>query len=396
MSSASDYDSVIVGGGALGSCAAENLAADHDVLLLEKGQTIDNASARAAAFVTDWWYFLGREYVPGAIEIQREYFENLDGTGLFETYSHPYVALIGDNGNRLRSDDENRRLKEIAGKIDDVSHYSDRELKERWPGLINLEGISGGVVDERSVTIDPVHFLSATKAKAEEKGAEFRTQTEVTSIITDEGSAVGVEIEGDSDPVYADNVIVAAGTHTDKLVSDFVDLPVFPFVIAGVPIRHQRESELPDDMPIVADEEMMIGPDSHGNLTSGIEIWIDGPDDIPETLPEKDLKESAAHFPELLNGFDDVRQMMNRPYKCPEGITITPDQLPVVDALDQPDGLIVADGSRGGVSMGPVIAEAIRSILTGSETPFDLGDFEVDRFDPDLSEADVPFVADSS
>lgn len=390
MTQSDEHDVVIVGAGAIGTCAAMNLAEDHDVLVLDKGDMTDNATGQADAFISDWWFFLGREYVPGAIEVMREFFYDLDGTELFEYNHHPYIALIGEGDNRMKSEEEVERLVEYSAKAEDISYYSAEELEERWPGVINLEGFEGGVVDEGAGSVDPVHYVEAMRSKAEERGAEFRLHTEVSEVVSQNGAVEGVRLAEDGSTIEADNVIVAAGAYTKDLVSEYVDLPVRLFAIYST--RLKPDFEFPDDMPIVADEVMLTGPTATGNFNVDTEFWLEGPDDNPDQIPEQAIYDKALHIPELLVDGDDLRIIDDEIYHCPNGITVTPDQVPIVDSLDDPSGLIIADGSRGGVSHAPVIAVALRSILTGSDAPFSLDHFALDRFDEDLDEFDIPFV----
>jgi glycine/D-amino acid oxidase-like deaminating enzyme len=390
MTQSKDHDVVIVGAGAIGTCAAMNLAEDHDVLVLDKGDMTDNASGQADAFISDWWFFLGRQYVPGAIEVMREFFDDLDGTKLFEYNHHPYVALIGEEGNRMKSEEEVERLVEYSENAEGINYYTAEELEERWPGVINLEGFEGGVVDEGAGSVDPMHYVEAMKHKAEQRGAEFRLHTEVSEIVSQNGAVEGVKLAEDGSTIQADNVIVAAGAYTQYLVSEYVDLPVRLFAIYSA--RLEPDFEVPDEMPIVADEIMLTGPTATGKFNVDTEFWLEGPDDNPDQIPEEKILDKALHIPSLLNDGDDLRIIDDEIYHCPDGITTTPDQVPVVDSLDTPSGLIVADGSRGGVSHAPVIAVALRSILTGADAPFSLDHFALDRFEEDTDEFDIPFV----
>ena len=77
---------VVIGAGSIGCSTADHLAEDHDVLVLEKGQLDESASANASAFISDWWFFLEGEYIPGVTEIIRDYFEELKTSGGLKIY----------------------------------------------------------------------------------------------------------------------------------------------------------------------------------------------------------------------------------------------------------------------------------------------------------------------
>lgn len=61
-----DADVVIVGAGVVGCATARELAPDHDVVVLDKGQPASGAAGHAAGIVADWWYFIGKHAFPGA------------------------------------------------------------------------------------------------------------------------------------------------------------------------------------------------------------------------------------------------------------------------------------------------------------------------------------------
>ncbi|MEA5389237.1 FAD-binding oxidoreductase [Haloarculaceae archaeon H-GB11] len=386
-----DFDVVIVGAGAIGCSTALELAPDHDVLVLEKGLLTNSASANASAFISDWWLFLGRKHVPGATDMLHEFFSDFDGTGEFEYHDHPYIELVAEEKTASQPDQEVEALKESIEDIDGISFNTATELEDRWPGALDLTSYEGGFVDDRAGVIDPVHYLRAMKEQAEEMGVEFRMQTEVTELVSDGNSVVGVETEHADEPIYADDVVVAAGVHTDDLVSEFADLPMGTFVIYGATLQSDTVSA--EAVPTVSNDQLMVGPDVRGNFTTGIEYWVDGPESIPPNLPQEGLLSAAEHIPDLLNDFGDVLFLEDQTYKCPEGITVTPDQLPVIEELT--DGLVVADGSRGAVALSPVIAAAITATITGGETPFSLDHFSMNRFDSDVSEVDIPFVEEA-
>lgn len=59
----------------------------------------------------------------------------------------------------------------------------------------------------------------------------------------------------------------------------------------------------------------------------------------------------------------------------------TPDSLPVIDALGQPDGLVVATGLSGhGLGLGPVIGQVVADLVLHGESKFDLRPNRLSRF----------------
>lgn len=59
----------------------------------------------------------------------------------------------------------------------------------------------------------------------------------------------------------------------------------------------------------------------------------------------------------------------------------TPDALPVIDAVDQPSGLVVATGMSGhGFGIAPAAGKIVADLVTGGSSSFDLRPFRLQRF----------------
>lgn len=395
---ATDYEVTIVGAGAIGCCTARNIVSDHDVLVLAKDQIEDSASANASAFISDWWYFLQGDCVPGAFNVVRDFFHELDGTCGFEFNEHPYLRLIDEEERRSGSDDRVKRMRDSAEQVKSLAYYTKDELLERWSKVLNLDGFEGGIVDERAGYIAPKPYLEAMKTEAEERGAEFRFGAEVTEITTEDNGVPKITIDN-SETIRSEKVIVAAGSHTSQLVAEFTNLPTLPFMICGH--RLEPNHEPADSVPITTGRGMFVGPDAFGSLTlAGGEYWIDDPehaDSFSEEFPDRAHEHVVEQLPHVLKGYEsenDIRYRSDGQHRCPEGITITPDQLPVIDTVDRQDNIIVADGSRGAVSLAPAITSVVRSLVTGEETRILHDPFEIGRFDNDTVEFDLPLITD--
>lgn len=394
-----NYDIVIVGAGAIGCCAAIELAENHEVLVLEKDQFATSASANANAFVSDWWYLLQGDRTPGVFKTMREFFNELDGTGDFKYNQHPCLIMIDEEENMDDPKNKFRKMRDSTEEIEGVSYHDRDDLEERWSESLNLEGFSGGIVDEKAGCISPVSYLQAMKMEAESRGTEFRMETEVTEIVTENDTITGVTIENSTEEIRSDSIVVAAGTHSKKLLSDYTDLPIRPFVIYGNRIQPKHINT--DEAPITSGRGMFVGPDPYGSLTLvGGEYWIDDfeeIDEIPEEFPDEAREHVASRLPQLFSGFEsesDIEYVPGEIHRCPEGITITPDQLPVIDTVGGFDNLVVADGSRGAVSMAPAISTVIRTLITGERTQIPLELFEIDRFESGTSEFDLPIITE--
>lgn len=395
-----NYDVVIVGAGAIGCCIARELAVDHDVLVLAKDRITESASANASAFISDWWYFLQGDCIPGVFENIRAFFQELDGTGGFIFNEHPYVRLIEENERRIDSKSRAEKMKNSVKKVKDISYYSKYEISDRWSNALNLDGFEGGIVDDRAGYIEPTTYLEAMKMEAEDRGADFRMDTEVTDIASTNEATSEVTVNRQSETIRSGTAIVAAGTHSESLVSKFTDLPTRPFMICGHRLEPNQGSAT--DIPITTGRGMFVGPDAFGSLTvAGGEYWIDNLNwinNFPRNFPDRAHEHVVNRLPQVLQGYTSEADIQYRPdgqHRCPEGITITPDQMPVIDTVDDHSNVIVADGSRGAVSLAPAISTVIRSLLTGDESPIPRDPFRIDRFDTDAAEFDLPLITNS-
>ena len=101
-------------------------------------------------------------------------------------------------------------------------------------------------------------------------------------------------------------------------------------------------------------------------------------EESPEGASENEDEAFRDHVVELLPRFGRARFVNG--WAGVDGAT--PDTRPIVDAPEEaPDGLVVATGFHGrGVMIAPVAA-AVRSLADGTEPPFPLAPFELDRFD---------------
>lgn len=378
------YDTIVIGGGVIGSCVARELASDRAVLLVEKDQIAGSAAGHAAGFVSDWWAHEGIGH-PGSHRLMTEFFPEFDGTGRFSFTERPFLLFVDSEAAVDLRRDEGELL-------EGFSYYPPSEIESRWPDTFEIDGTAGAIVDERAGFVDPHSFTVALADDADRRGATIRTGETVTGIRTEDGAVDGVEIDG-NEVVSAETVVVAAGSHTRDLVADFVDLPTRSFTFSNAEV--ELEASPGETFPMAFADHVYWRPEESGNLfVSGGEYWLEERTRGPPGVPSEFRREVADVLSRYLNDTAGMRYVSGAEHTCPEGVTIAPDMTPIVDRLDRPDGLVIVDGVYGGIATAPAYAAAVRALIDGDELPFPLDPFRSDRFDSMSLEFDLDHISE--
>lgn len=378
-----EYDAIIVGGGVAGCAIARELAADRDVLVVERGQLAAEATALAAGEVT-----MSPSYtdVPEIAEYANDFFRAYDGTGEFSFEERPSLELVPPD----REGEARRRVERLSGEGVRASFLDADEVEARHARL-DLSGFAGAVRHEDTGFLDPYTFAVTLAEDARNRGATILTDTEVTGLRVEDGDVTGVET--DAGEFDAGTVVVAAGWRTERFLRERVQVPVRPYRTQCV-VLHPAE-ELDEEFPMgwVPGEHVYFRPELNGDLLVG--GWSFAEDD-PEGASDQEDEAFRDHVadlvPDVLRGFDRARFVNG--WAGIDGAT--PDTRPIVDAPEEgPKGLVVATGFNGrGVMTAPVTAAAVRELVGGAEAPFPLDEFALDRFDS--RSTDFEFVSVSA
>jgi sarcosine oxidase subunit beta len=383
------YDVIIVGGGIVGCKAAQELAPDHDVLVVERGQIGGGATGKASGLVT-----IVEEYsdTPAAAEHCIESFREYDGTGNFSFIERPYVELRSD-------EHEVSTLREHAAMLRengfDAAFHTPAELDERFPDTFNLDAHAGGIVYEDAGWLDPYTYVMTVKDDAERAGAEFRTGVEVAEVAVADGSVVGVDTEADG-RLHAEQVVVAAGWRTRRMVSDYVSLPTRPYRYQTYNLDHERE--LTEEFPMAWEEHSHLywRAEPNGELHVGGGTYFVKPPGTPRTTTTEGFKRLIADtIPERITNLGAARFIAGD--TCRTGDSATPDRYPIIDAPDEaPEGLVVATGTHGfGIMASPAIGTAVRMVVADEDGPFSVEPFSLDRFEDRSTDFGSSYIAES-
>ncbi|MFC4550267.1 MULTISPECIES: NAD(P)/FAD-dependent oxidoreductase [Halorussus] len=364
------YDAIVVGGGVVGCAVARELAADRDVLVVERGRVAAEATALAAGEVT-----MSPSYSdePSIADHANEFFREYDGTGDFSYAERESLELVPSE----REGEARRRVERLDGEGVSVSFLDPDAVEDRHPRF-DCSAFAGAVRHDDTGFVDPYTFAVTLKDDAEDRGATVLTDTEVTGLRVDDGRIAGVRTDaGDFD---APHVVVAAGWRTERFLRERVRLPVRPYRTQCVVL--DPGDALAADFPMgwVPGEHVYFRPEHNGDLlVGGWSFAEDDPESASGSEDEAFRDHVAQLVPSFLRRFDRARFVNG--WAGVDGAT--PDTRPIIDRPEAgPEGLVVATGFHGrGVMTAPVAATAVRALVDGEPAPFPLDAFALDRFE---------------
>jgi glycine/D-amino acid oxidase-like deaminating enzyme len=363
---------LVVGGGVTGCSVARELAPDHDVLVLEKGEIAGRASGLSMGLISPSQFY---HDMPDAAHHSNQFFRSFDGTGGFEFTERRRVGLIDPD---LEAEFRDRAAR-LASCGFPTSFYGTGTLKDLYPQF-DASGFAGAIEYRSHGWVNPYVYTHAQKRVAESHGAEFRPGAEVTDLLVEEGRVVGAETRNYR--IRAPLVICAAGWMTQRFLEPHgVSIPVRPFkyqlavldpgwtIGDGFPMGHIERG-------------LTFRPMHNGNLLVDDSAggFVDDPDRT-STGVDADadfLARIPSELPGILPAFEGADVL----HHWAGAVGITPDVRPIVDTPERgPDGLLVAQAGGAGILGSPVVATAVRSLVTDDSAPFAVTPFSLDRFD---------------
>ena len=355
---------VIVGGGVTGLSAGWWLArAGVDVLVLDKGIVGWEASGRNGGGAT-------HVYSPFGLEEQRLW-PQMDELLGYPTEHQAFRIGVALSEAQLALA---RRWAEIGEARGFRWELLDRrQLKELVP--IVGDNAIGGTYLHFGGHANPQRTVQAYAWALQDHGGRILQHTTVTGLQQRGGRVTAVETTRGT--FGADAVVVAAGPQTGFFADMLgVSLPLAPArveMIATEPIPLLGVGG-------VAGNGLYGRQTLRGNLVygGGPHEWINVPDmATPEHRSTPLVRNLARRLAELFPGAAHVRMI-----RAWSGLVEnTPDGLPVVDRLSDPDNVVIATMSSVGFGLSPASGRAIAELVQHGRCSFaDLGALALGRF----------------
>lgn len=378
-----ESDIVIVGGGIMGTSTAFFLSRETnlDVTLIEKNKIGAGSTGDSSAILRH--HYGDQEIYSKMAWWSHQFYRNFDDeTG--EVIAHEENPMVRFANEDTPGGTYAQAGYDVLSSLDiPVSRHEDDELIEQYPMVSGVENFDFGIADDEAAYSDGADAASGFDRAARRNGATVITGTGVESIITDEGSVVGVETEDRE--IACENVVVAAGPWTPHLAETVgVDIPITvtreQVLILDPPEEYKRD--YPSLVPTTAlpGGEWYIRPDFGDGILvathhSGEEV---DPDRYDKTPDEETILELTAELGDMI---PELRDAGIQGQYC--GVySTTPDHDFILDEVG-PDGCYFACGFSGhGFKQAPAVGKIMTDLITtGSTSLVDGSFFSYDRFE---------------
>lgn len=370
---------VVVGGGIVGMASAYYLAdRGVDVTVLEQNALGTGATDRAAGgiraqFTTAVSIALSRESI-GVWETFEERF------GVDIEYRRPGYCYLAREPETAELFHEAIPFQNDRGVPSEF--LSPEEAAEHVPGL-RVDRYVGAAYCPTDGFADPHLGLQGFATEASAAGVRVETGVEVTDVVTDDGTVVGVDTSAGR--YEAEFVVLAAGAWSPRLADTVgVDLRVSPRRRQVVVV--QPETAVPDSNPFTTDldDNSYFRPERDGNALVGGHFSAADPEQDPDRYrTDTDLEwtvDALEHVATVADYFGPESRII----RGWAGLyAITPDHHPIIE--ETLPGLVIATGFSGhGFMQSPAAGQVVAElVLDGDATTVDVSALTADRFERD-------------
>ncbi|WP_080872958.1 NAD(P)/FAD-dependent oxidoreductase [Oceanobacillus timonensis] len=364
---------IVVGTGIVGASAAYYLVKQGvEVIMVDRPED-GKATSAGAGIICPWisrvenphWYVIAKR---GALYYP-ELIAQLKSDGETDT-GYKQVGAISVSNDPAELDEMERRVREKqlkAPELGEIKRLNHTEAKNKFPALSDdLEGVyvSG------AARMDGRLMRESLKRAAVKNGARL-IEGEAALTATDQ-KVTGVHVDGQD--ITADHVLLATGAWASEQMKPLgLDLAIEPQrgQIAHISLPEQDTADWPvvlpqtshymlafDDSRIVAGATREEGSGFDYRLTAGgVHQVLEAALDVASGLEEGTLKEVRIGF---------------RP--------MSPDKLPLIGAIDDREGLYIANGlGPSGLTMGPYAGKLAAKQILNEKMELDMTPYRPDR-----------------
>ncbi|RKN37608.1 N-methyl-L-tryptophan oxidase [Streptomyces hoynatensis] len=374
------YDVIVLGLGAMGSAAADRLAARGSrVLGLERFTPAHaHGSSHGGSRIVRQSYFEGAGYVPLLLR-SYELFERLERETGREIMLRCGGLMLG------REDSAAVAGSRHSAAVWDLPHelLDAAEIRRRFPAFAPGKDVVG-LYEERAGLVRPEETVRAQLQLAAAAGAELRFGEPAAGWRALPGG--GVEVRTAEGSYAADHLVICPGAWAPELLADL-----------GLPLRVERQlmfwfqpaggvgPYLPERHPIYIWEDP-TGSQIYGfPAIDGPEGGVKGaffrsgaectPDTIDRTVYPEEIEEFATYLGARLPGLPG---RLVRAATCM--YTTTPDEHFVIAPHPRHPAVTVACGFSGhGFKFAPVVGEILADLALTGETAHPIGMFRPER-----------------
>jgi len=281
------YDTVIIGGGVVGSAIARELSRyDMTVCLLEKEEDVCSGTSKANSAIVH----AGFDAVVGTDKARF----NVAGNKMMQKLAEELDFEFIRNGSVVLcfSEDDMPKLRElydrgIANGVEEMEIITGDELRLREPNI--TDDVVGALVAHTGGIVSPFGLTIALAENACENGVEFRFDTEVKDI---RRNSVGYVIETNNGDVCAKTVVNAAGVFSDKIHNMVCEDKLHITARKGAYCLLDKEAGghvkyTVFQLPGKYGKGVLVSPTVHGNLLIGpTAMDVDDKDNTATTTEE--------------------------------------------------------------------------------------------------------------
>ena len=361
------YDTVIIGGGAVGAaCAWELASTSRKVLIVDGGDQAGQAWKAAAGMLAPQIETNSSDPLLRLGLAGREYYGGL-AARLQETVGVDLGLWQEGIARVARTEGEAEQLRtQVAWQQEqglNCEWLTQADVRRRWPWLAPTEGALRAPDDG---ALDPERLVEGLLAGAQMLGASL-TSDKALAVL---GNGPRVEgVRGEVGSYFAGEVVVAAGAWSGLLEG-------LPRRLQVRPVRGQMAAlPWPDDIPraiIYHQDSYLLARRGEAVIGSTMEEAGFRPEVTPSGLAQI-FSATLSLCPGLLRA--KVRRTWAglRP--------MTPDGLPIVGPESRLEGMWYATGhGRNGILLAGITGMLLRQLMDRVEPAYDLLAFSAERF----------------